>query len=353
MMSILKIKFVQVLILFTAQLSFSQNAVLENDNWKLSVNADGTIEDLQFKKSNKLVKFSKDQFPGPSWYVETRNEVIDLTSKKMSDSKYSAKYEGIDLLINYKDDKGKLLILTRITNNGHRITSVNLDLINALPLPERHPQDLFQIMPGESKTFRIYLDDAESLADINKTVAEITEAPAIEIATTVCAKGGTMNFSIISADEVSLKVYFPNGESRVLEHEHNSYLKYNYSFENTDMEGLYYVRAFSKNGKQSEAAFFVRKPYSWYMQRAMQAVLDHPQKASISHCESWYGFYATYPGGKYFPENNTIARADEQFRQVFAKVIDTVNYEPVAYKHRIQNISAMIGILVDRYQLLF
>ncbi len=46
MMRNMKITLVQLLILFTAQLSFSQNAVLENDNWKLSVNADGTIEDL-------------------------------------------------------------------------------------------------------------------------------------------------------------------------------------------------------------------------------------------------------------------------------------------------------------------
>ena len=44
-------------------------------------------------------------------------------------------------------------------DNGHRITSVNLDFINALPLPKRHPQDLWQVKPGASKTFRIYLND--------------------------------------------------------------------------------------------------------------------------------------------------------------------------------------------------
>ncbi|MEN8188189.1 MAG: hypothetical protein ABFR05_13770, partial [Bacteroidota bacterium] len=235
--------------------------------------------------------------------------------------------------------------------NGHRITSVNLDLINALPLPTRHPQNLWQIIPGESKTFRIYLDDLTNLSELNNKVAEITKAPAIDISSTVCEKGKEISFSVFSNEEFSVKVVLPNGNSNkpLLINESDNVKTYH--FDKTIIEGLYKIYVSSKNGKLSEANFYVPKPYSWYMQKAMQAVLDYPQKASISHCESWYGFYTTYAGGKYFRNDKTIEEADKQFNKIYPIVFDTISHEPVAYKHRIQNVSSMIGILIDRYQL--
>ena len=230
---------------------------------------------------------------------------------------------------------------------GHRITSVNLDLINALPLPERHPQNLWQILPGETKTFRIYLEEVSDLNGINKTITELTKAPTIEMGSTTCEKGGEIDFSVLGGKSISVRIHLPNGTSIMLQPK----TKNNYLFKQTNLEGLYYIKVFSENRKHSEASFYVRKPYSWYMQNAMQAILDFPQKASKSHCESWYGFYTTYSGGVYFPENKTIAKADEHFQKIFPMFIDTVNFEPIAYKHRIQNESTLIGILVDRYQL--
>ena len=38
---------------------------------------------------------------------------------------------------------------------GHRIGSVNLDLINALPLPSHHPQDRWRLLPGPSLEWKI------------------------------------------------------------------------------------------------------------------------------------------------------------------------------------------------------
>ena len=47
---------------------------------------------------------------------------------------------------------------------GHRIEAVNIDLMNALPLPERHPQDLWTLAPGEShhEPCRRHTDDQNS-----------------------------------------------------------------------------------------------------------------------------------------------------------------------------------------------
>jgi len=95
----------------------------------------------------------------------------------------------------------------------------------------------------------------------------------------------------------------------------------------------------------------VHKPYSWYMKKAMKAVLEFPQKASATHCESWYGFYTTYSGGKYFKNDESISLADKDFQLIFPKVYDSETYKPLDVAFRIQNTSSMIGILVDRYQL--
>jgi len=423
---------IQILFILTVNVCFAQNSILENNKWTLSLQADGTIAGLQFKRTNTFVNFSEGTFSGPSWYLETATGTLELKSIKNSATTYSTRYQGIDLSIEYKDDAGKLLLLATIQNNqhtpfqpaklglrlgintymdrypdwedklfptllrcesthfwgyfmgttgkiiviaspdpiaswshnyskgwgelpyqfiGHRITSVNLDLINALPLPKRHPQDLWQIMPGETKIFRIYLDEVDRLTDVNKMITKLTDAPAIDIVSTGCEKGGKMNFSVLAEQKVEVRVYDPNGDLTILLPEISSNSKRTYSFNKTFLEGLYLIKVISENKKQSEASFYVRKPYSWYMQHAMQAVLDFPQKASRSHNESWYGFFTTYSGGKHFPDNTTIAAADDQFRKIFPLITDTVTYEPLGFKYRIQNVSSQIGILVDRYQL--
>jgi hypothetical protein len=234
---------------------------------------------------------------------------------------------------------------------GHRITSVNLDLINALPLPERHPQHLWQLKPGETKTFHIYLDEVKELNQVTHKVAELFQAPVIDMAVTSYKKGDRVRFSVNSTNTCTVDVITPEGSLSHINSTKKNFNKSFYAYNETKREGLYFIKVTSKNGKISKASFYVRKPYSWYMKKAMQAVIDYPQKASKTHCESWYGFYTSYAGGKYFPDNKNVLIADEQFDKIFPIVIDTTIYEPFESKHRILNVSTLIGILVDRYQL--
>ena len=39
---------------------------------------------------------------------------------------------------------------------GHRVEAVNIDLMNALPLPERHPRNLWELGPGEAREWTLY-----------------------------------------------------------------------------------------------------------------------------------------------------------------------------------------------------
>ena len=232
---------------------------------------------------------------------------------------------------------------------GHRITSVNLDFLNTLPLPERHPKNLWEIKPGESKTFRIYLDEIEELDKLAEKVSEFTQAPFINMDATSCEKGDEIIFSVYSDESTKVEIFSPDGNHSIIKPTSQSNKQYLFSLNETKTEGIYHIKVSSVNGRISEAVFYVRKAYSWYMQNAMKAVVDYPQKASKSHCESWYGFYTTYAGGKYFPNNEYIKEADDQFKKIVPLIFDTEKWEPLANKHRVQNISSMIGIFVDRY----
>jgi len=234
---------------------------------------------------------------------------------------------------------------------GHRVNSANLDLVNRLPLPERHPQDLYQLKPGEKRIFRIYLDEVDGLENIGAAVNQVTQAPFIQIASTSGEVGKPMTFSILGNEKPIVELIEPNGTKLLLETNGTANDLYRYTVEAPQTVGLYTIRASSTNGKTSEATFYVRKPYSWYMDKAMKAVMDYPQKASVTHCESWYGFYTTYAGGKHLKGNAHIAPANGAFQEIFPLVIDPVSVVPQFDVWRIQNTSSMIGILVDRYEL--
>lgn len=426
---------------------FAQGSILENNNWLLNLNENGTIKFLLFKKSNQKFLFNEDNFVGPSWYFQRNGKIVDIedsnatkqtkTSYHKKDPSlnryiYSFEYDNLELDIEYKDEQGKLLILATVKNhqqtpfrpdklgirlgidtymevypkweeklfptllrsekthfwgyfmsplgkilsisspdpiaswshnyskswgnppylyNGHRITSVNLDLINRLPLPKRHPQNLWQILPGEEKSFKIYLDEVDNLEGLSTAIRNATKAPFIGMTLTSCEPEEIFDFWVESDTEPQVIITSPTGKDFEIKGTLSDSHTYKYSFHNTNSEGLYFIKALGVNGKISEATVYVRKPYSWYMQQAMKAVLEYPQKASKSHTESWYGLYTIYAGGKHFKNNPYIEKADQQFLKIFPKIFDEKNHVPIDFHLRIQNTSAMIGILVDRYQL--
>lgn len=233
---------------------------------------------------------------------------------------------------------------------GHHITSANIDFMNTLPLPERHPQDLWQLMPGEKKRFCLFLAAVDDLEKVLPMVAKLSQAPTIDIRKTGVIKYERVDFTVISDEEPNITIINPSGGQMEIRGE-NEDKGFKYNFTETSEEGLYQINATVANGKKTQASFYVRKSYSWYMQKAMKAVVDYPPKASLTHCESWYGFYTSFSGGKYFPKNKYLSYADNEFQKIYPIIFDTIKHEPKQHKFRIQNASSMIGVLVDRYEL--
>ena len=86
-----------------------------------------------------------------------------------------------------------------------------------------------------------------------------------------------------------------------------------------------------------------------YMEAARRAAVLCPPHAS-THCESWYGLFSAFLAAKHCPNEEEDKAADGMFRQIMPLMFDFENAKPKLLTERIQNVSALISLLVDRYE---
>lgn len=224
---------------------------------------------------------------------------------------------------------------------GHRIESVNLDLINTLPLPEHNPQDMWKLEPGEERTWKVSLVPVTSLESFEQEMAEATGLPMISMDRTSYMPGETATFTIFadSTPEVVMDASF-----KVAEIAKGQWLVE----ANMHKAGRYDVTV-TAGDYQSSAVILVNDSWAEVLKDARQAALDNHQKPS-SHVESWYGFHSAFLAARHFPDNEIDAQLDDRFGLIYNKVFDAENAVPKLYEDRIQNTSSTIGMLVDRYE---
>lgn len=236
---------------------------------------------------------------------------------------------------------------------GHRIESVNMDLINSLPLPAHHPQNLWCLEPGEEKVWRFSLVPISSLSSFEEEMALATGVPMIGMEQTsysvgeraifsVFAKGGGRPEVRIVHEDVGLvdaDVWRLSVDDGVAEWVVEADLAH---------AGQYNVEA-EVSDRRMTAVMLARDSWENIMRNARKAALHNHQKPS-SHVESWYGFYSAFLAACHFPDEDLDAMLDERFDLVFSKTFDKEKAAPKIYEGRIQNTSATIGMLVDRYQ---
>ncbi|MBI9060717.1 MAG: hypothetical protein JEZ14_01930 [Marinilabiliaceae bacterium] len=228
---------------------------------------------------------------------------------------------------------------------GHRITSTNIDLLNALPLPQRHPQDLWQLMPKEERTWTLHFQLTGKLDNVPLILADITGANYLDIPVTTVRSGERLSFTCLGSVPRRLLVHTPKGEKVAVKvNEDGQYL-----FSNTAEPGVYTIECCAVNGKVSTGKVTVRKAWNWYLQQARLNALKYPARAT-THCETWYGLYTLYLAQKHAPDTLLLAQTEERFRNIFPQLYDTLKLVPTKIPHRIQNTSSMIGVLTDRYQ---
>lgn len=224
---------------------------------------------------------------------------------------------------------------------GHRIYTVCLDLLNTNPLPERHPQKTNRLSPGEKKTFRILLAPALNENDAVEKAISFTDAAIIKAEKYTIEFGEKLKFY----SDGKILLISPDGKEIGLFNENGIFV-----YENINEYGIWKIKSI-KNNKESEALVYVRQSWSWYLDKARDACIAKPQKAS-THTESWYGYFSAFLARKYFRSKEKDEMLEKEFNIILEEMYDLKNAEPKeeTIPGRIQNSACMISLLVDAFE---
>ena len=210
---------------------------------------------------------------------------------------------------------------------GHRIGAVNIDLMNALPLPERHPRNLWTLAPGESRHWRLYgiPFDSDGISEtFEETMSRVAGIPMIRMERTSYSSGETAVWESVIG-----------GKSEIHSLEFGG-------------PGLYPVEV-SSGGRTATAIAGVHPSWEWTMRKARENVLTARQKAT-SHVESWYGFHSGFLAARYFPDDSLDQAVNVRFEHIMNLLYGPDRSEPLYYAWRIQNTASTTGMFTDRFE---
>ena len=229
---------------------------------------------------------------------------------------------------------------------GHRIESLNLDLMNALPLPAHNPQDLWQLKQGEAKTWTIAFVDINTPDQFEETIHKVAGIPMLRIGQTVYQPKETAVFEVLATAPV-IQVTDDKGQSLSVSVKPKRDGVKEVSCQ-LPAAGLYSVKV-TDGEKQAEGVLSAHTSWQWTLEQARKGALKYHQKAT-SHIESWYGFYSAFIAAKHFPEKTTDEALRQRFDYLFGLLHDPIKMEPLYHASRIQNTSGTISLLVDKYE---
>lgn len=223
---------------------------------------------------------------------------------------------------------------------GHRIEGVNIDFINALPLPQRCPQNMYQLTPEQAFSWRLFLTPVSDISDLKKVVQKNTQASFWDIPQTSFAVGDKIQAGIYSSIKPIVKI---NGQDVKVWSKGNGYWYLDYI---ASKPGHYTLKSYVNN-RVSEAIITVRHSWDWYIDRARSEAERCPQKAT-THIESWYGYMSAFIAAKYMPEGDIDRRHSERFDYLYNLLHK--NDVPQIIPYRVQNTSGTIDLLVLKYK---
>ena len=222
---------------------------------------------------------------------------------------------------------------------GHRIECLNLDMLCRGPLPEHHPY-LWQLEPGEERTWIVKIIDLDSLDGFEETVYRYTGAPVIAMERTSCAPGDTLIIDVWgTAPEMTV------GGKKICLQRIDTTL-WRGRFRATE-PGIMAVEV-SDGRRQANGSVAVRNPWHKTLRLARLAADRYKQKPT-SHVESWYGFHTAFEAARIMPDPAIDSVLNSRFDLIIDKVFDRSTGRPYKYEYRIQNVSSTIGMLADRY----
>lgn len=239
-------------------------------------------------------------------------------------------------------------------NGTHRIFTVSLDVLHALPLPERHPQDLTRLKPGEKRQWTFFLQPVPALDQVKPMLAKTLGAPFLELDRHTVAAGETARFSVFSGSDCQAQMTTPAGKSSKIPMGPRQNDLQTFAYTPADGPGVYTLEVADAHGKRSEARLYQRQPWSWYLRQARSEGLRIPP-CDTHHAESFYSFYTYLLARHYLPNPAEDAQAETNTQKVLAKLFDpklrlmAIPTDCKCGRGRIQDSATMAAYFANRH----
>ena len=274
-----------------------------------------------------------------SYFMTPNGNILSISSPDPVAS-WQHEYES-----NYTEVKGK-----KITHGLHRIFTSSVYLLHCLPLPQRHPQNLFSLSPRAKKEATFFIQSVNSLEEVNSALYNDTKAPTFSADLYTQPEGKKFTGELLVKDLIKAEVRTPRGEVDALDIKAVS--KDSYSWEYLPYAGVgeYTVTALNSLGKFTEMKLYVRPSCSFYLNYARKEAL-RSRPTTTHHGECFIPLYTYSLAKKYTPSALEDKRAEEIGDSVFAVLYDKEAGEMRNGKFRIQDAAIMAGALADKYQI--
>lgn len=160
----------------------------------------------------------------------------------------------------------------------------------------------------------------------------MSEAPFFDLPQTAVQAGSPTPIAVHSGTPVYVEHRAPSGARAALAASPTD-SGANIAFSSSET-GLHTLRATDADGDVAEAMIYVRKPWSWYLDKARDGAFEFPQRAT-SHAESWYGLYSMYEAARYLPDAEKLAASDEVLNTIYPVLYDPQTNAPIRQVNRI------------------
>lgn len=201
---------------------------------------------------------------------------------------------------------------------GHRIYTSSLDFINTYENPERHPvsRKTLDANPIEIELYFTCPNTEKDMYEFVQKYAHI-HVPLVS------------QYTLEQGEELYIDGAKWGGELQ---------------------DGINFIQ----EENAAEVSVYVRKDWFYYLDAARKSAEVCQQKPG-THCESWYGFFSRVLYATVIKDEVYTKRLCEEFERFFLVLTERVDgicrMRDGAYPERLQNISSMISLLVDFYEL--